>query len=396
MKNKDAISQAIVYLFEKEMFYAEIVAQMRRFNTPSIKTAGVCIKDDIELHINNDWFETLPIEQRAGVLKHECEHILRDHIVRLKEIAPYIYTKTDDLAQNIMNNMKHQSLNIAADCAVNSNINPKELPEWCVFAEKYKLQPGQTVEWYHEQLKKEDKNKPKPQPGDGHPEDGEGEGFPSHSLWGDSEGTKEVIKEKIKQAINKAAEKARSAGRMTSEQELLVSKLNAHTVNWKQQLSRFVARAIESTIESSKKKRNRRYGIMYPGSVKVEDLHIGVAIDTSGSVSDQALTQFMSEIGNIAKYAKVTVVEADSSVKNHYTYDPKKKYKVKGRGGTAYQPAFTWFTEETEVDAVIYFGDMDISDEVKKPKYPVLWAIVGNQPPPAKFGSEIRVRVANE
>lgn len=396
MKNKDAISQAIVYLFEKEMFYAEVVASMLRFNTPSIKTAGVCIKDSIELHINNDWFETLPIEQRAGVLKHECEHILRDHIVRLKELAPEIYTKTNDIAQNIINAMKHQSLNIAADCAVNSNITKAELPSFCIFPELYNLAPGNTVEWYHEQLKKKDSKKPRPKPGEGHPEDSSGEGFPSHSLWGDSEGTKEVIKEKIKQAINKAAERTRAAGHMTSEQELLVSKLNAHTVNWKQQLSRFVARAIESTIESSKKKRNRRYGIMYPGTVKVEDLHIGVAIDTSGSVSDAALTQFMSEIGNIAKYARVTVVEADSSVKNHYTFDSKKKYKVKGRGGTAYQPAFTWFTEETEVDAVIYFGDMDISDEVKKPKYPVLWAIVGNQPPPANFGSEIRVKVTNE
>lgn len=396
MKNKDAISQAIIYLFEKEMFYAEIIASMRRFNTPSIKTAGVCIKDDIELHINNDWFETLPVEQRAGVLKHECEHILRDHIVRLKEIAPDVYTKTDDVAQNIINQMKHRSLNVAADYAVNSNINPNNLPDFVCYAKQANLPNGETVEWYHDKIKNQDQ---RPQKGKGHPEDSEGDGqdgFPSHSLWGESEGSKEILKEKIKQVLNKAAEKTRAAGRMTSEQELLLSKLNAHTVNWKQQLARFCARAIESKIESSKKKRNRRYGIIHPGAVKIEELHIGVAADSSGSVSNEAYTQFLSEIENVAKYAKVTFVDADCEVKAAHVWKKGAPRKRKGGGGTAYQPALTYFNEETEIDALIYFGDMDISDQPLKPKYPVLWAIVGNQPPPAKFGSEIRVKVKNE
>lgn len=383
MNNKDVLSQAIVYLFEKEMFYAEIVASMRRFSNKSIGTAGVCIKDYIELHINMDWFATLTVEQRAGVLKHECEHILRDHIPRSKELAPDVYTKKVDGVQGIINQAKHQSINIAADCAVNSNIRPENLPEGGVFPVKFDLPNGETLEWYLEQLKDNEKAKNFME-------------FDGHGLWGESDGSKEILKEKIKQAVNKAAEKTRAAGRMTSDNEFAVSKLNASTVNWREQLKRFVARSIESSLEPSKKKRNRRYGVMYPGVIKTEELHIGVAIDTSGSVSDQALNQFMAEIGNIAKYAKVTVVEADSEVKNHYIFDPKKTYKVKGRGGTAYQPAFTWFTEETDVDAVIYFGDMDISDKVTKPKYPVLWAIVGGQKPPGDFGSEIRVKVKNE
>jgi len=87
----------------------------------------------------------------------------------------------------------------------------------------------------------------------------------------------------------------------------------------------------------------------------------------------------MSEIGQIAKYAKVTVVEADAEIKNSYEYNPKKKYKVAGRGGTAYKPAFDFFNKkENQVDGMIYFGDMDCFDTEKlvKPRYPVLWAIV--------------------
>jgi predicted metal-dependent peptidase len=105
----------------------------------------------------------------------------------------------------------------------------------------------------------------------------------------------------------------------------------------------------------------------------------------------------MAEIGNIAKYATITVVEADSEVKNSYVYDPKKTYTVKGRGGTAYQPAFDWFNKQKEIDGVIYLGDMDCFDleEIKKPKYPVLWAIIGDQNPPVAWGSKTKIEIKN-
>jgi len=376
MNIKDAVSQAIVALFDKEMFYAEVIAGMRRINNPHIPVAGVCIKDQIELHINIPIFAAHSLTERTAILKHECEHILRNHIVRIREIAPDVYKKDGDEIDSFINGAKHKVLNIAADCAVNSHV--RGLPENCILPNLFELPDNQTVEWYLENLKDNEKLKELTE-------------YDDHSLWDESEGSKEILKEKIRQAVNSAAIRTRAAGRMTHDDELFVSELNKSVVNWREQLKRFVAKTIESRLELSKKKRNRRYGVMFPGHAKVEDLHVGVAIDTSGSVSDAALTQFMSEINAISKYAKITIVEADSEVKDAYIYDPKKKYTIKGRGGTAYQPAFDYFTENTDVDAVIYFGDMDTSDVVIKPKYPVLWAIVGHSKPPADFGSQIRI-----
>src|ERR1019366_4104035 len=362
---KDSVSQAIVYLFEKEMFYAEIIGSMKRVLGNKVPVAGVCIKDSIELHINPETFCKYSIPERAAILKHECEHILREHIFRMRELMPDVYSEgKKELAQDIINSQKHKVAIIAADCAVNSGLT--QLPENCIHAEQFGLKDHETLEWYLEQLKD---NKKMQQTNE----------FDDHSIWNESEGAKEILKEKVGQAVQQAANKARAAGRMTAENELAVSAFNKPSINWREQLKRFVARSIETSVESSKKKRNRRYGIMFPGEVKIEDLHIGVAIDTSGSVSDESIKQFMSEIGNIAKYAKVTVVEADSDIKNHYEFKPNKTYNVKGRGGTAYQPAFDWFTKNTQIDALIYFGDMDSSDQPTKPKFPVLWAIVGTQ-----------------
>lgn len=372
-----SISQAIVRLLEKEMFYGELISQMRRIVDNKFPVvAGVCIKDNIELHINEKRFNELPLNERTGVLKHECEHILRDHIGRMKELCPEVFKKTEEIAENIIKNQKFKAMNIAADLAINGQI--QDIPEWACFPKNFDLPNGETTEWYLEQLKDNEKMK-------------DCNEFDCHSIWGESDENKETLKEKIRQAINKAAKKTRAAGRMTAEHELIVSTFNTNTLNWKQQLARFAARSLSAKVEDSRKKRNRRYGIKVPGSVKTEELHIGVAIDTSGSVSDRSLQQFMAEIEKMSRYAKITVVEADSEIKNAYEFKKKKEYALSGRGGTAYQPAFDYFNKIKDIDGVVYFGDMDSSDTPKKPKYKVLWAIIGTQTPPASFGGKIYI-----
>lgn len=377
----EQLTKAIVRLFDEERFYAELVLQMDRVVTHRVPTAGVCIKNRVQLYVNPTYFESKSPEEQVAILKHECQHILNDHITRSRELAPEVYAHkpTDDPIDGMINGAKHKLINIACDCSINDGI--PGIPAESVFAKSFKLKSGELMEWYVENLKDNEDLK-----GLTH--------FDNHSLWNESEGSKEELKEKLKRAVNEAASKTRAAGRMTANEELLVERMNYKPKDWKSDLKRFAARAIETALQSSKKKRNRRYGIMYPGVIKEELLHIGVAIDTSGSVSDEALCQFMAEVGNIAKYATVTVVEADSEVKNAYLFDPKKQYKVAGRGGTAYQPAFDYFTNETDVDGVIYFGDMDNFGEVlTKPKYPVLWAIIGNQSPPADWGAKTQVEV---
>lgn len=378
----DIVSQAVIRLYNSERFYAELLLQMDRIISNKIPTAGVCIKNRIQLYINPDFFASISQEEQVAVLKHECQHILNNHIGRAKELHPEIYSKSKDDIEGMIQSAKHQILNIAADCSINPGI--PGIPEAGMFPAKFDLKDGHTFEWYIANLKDNEQLKDMNE-------------FDDHSLWGESEGEQDELKEKIRRAVKDAEGKTRSAGKMTADTELLVDRFNYKPRDWKGDLKRFAARATETALSSSKKKRNRRYGIMYPGVVKEEVLHIGVAIDTSGSISDEALCQFMAEVANIAKYATVTVVEADSEVKNSYTFDPKKQYKVSGRGGTAYQPAFDFFTNNTDVDGVIYLGDMDCFDEqIIKPKYPVLWAVIGNQKPPAEWGGITKVEVTGK
>ena len=375
-----SLSQAIVALFQNEMFYAELISQMRRVINPSIPSvAGVCIKDSIELHINPNFkingvgFDDMDLKERVDILRHECEHILRNHIGRAKELAPEVFEKDQELADQIINSAKHQSLNAGMDLAINYGL--PNLPKWALFPRTFGLKDGETFEWYHAQLQQDEGARKKMQGM---------AGVDPHALWKETKDTKEVIKEKIRQVVNNAAKATRAAGEMTSENEMAVEEFNkASEVNWKQIIRRFIAQAVETKVESSRKKRNRRYGIHIPGSIKLEELHIGVAKDSSGSVSDEAYQQFMIEISNIAKYAKVTMIDADCEVKNNEVFKKGMSVKRKGYGGTAYKPAFDFFNKDKTIDALIYFGDMDTYDteQLVKPKYPVLWCIVGEQKP---------------
>lgn len=391
-----SLSQAIISLFQEQMFYAELILQMRRitdYTLPSV--AGVCIKNGIELHVNPTFntpdgktFDTMDISERVAVLKHECEHILREHIGRAKVLAPAMFEKQESMADQIINSMKFRTLNVAMDCAINPAI--PNVPKWGCFPKMFNLQDGETFEWYHAQFQQDEKAKKKME---------EMMGIDPHALWAASAGTKEMIEATIRNAANKAAQSTRAAGRMTANDEMLIDKLNkTESVNWKQQLRRFIAHAVETKIESSRKKRNRRYGIHIPGSKKLEELHLGVAKDSSGSVSDESYAQFMAEIENIAKYARVTMIDADTEVKNIEEFKKGATVKRKGYGGTAYQPAFDFFNKDKTVDAVIYFGDMDTYDRevMVKPKYSVLWAIVGDQKPPVEWGGQIKIKVNQE
>jgi predicted metal-dependent peptidase len=143
--------------------------------------------------------------------------------------------------------------------------------------------------------------------------------------------------------------------------------------------------------ERSRSRRNKRFGILQPGSRKKPEVKIAVCLDSSGSVSDRSFQQFFAEVDVISQMGiEITIIDADCGVAAVYEYDRKKPVQRFGNGGTAYGPAINK-AKELGVDGIIYFGDGDASDTPADPKIPFLWAIVGNQQPPANFGRIVRV-----
>jgi predicted metal-dependent peptidase len=216
-----------------------------------------------------------------------------------------------------------------------------------------------------------------------------GDTLDDHSVWENSEGNEEMQKEVAKQAVNDAVKSVGGIGNVPGEVASLVSEMNKSQVNWKQQLRQFYVNTLKSSRTPTRKRRNRRYGILQPGNKKKPELHLGLCVDTSGSVSDEELSMFWAEMQAINTCGvKITVIEADCAVQNVYEFEAGKTPNFKGRGGTAYSPAIEKAVE-LKVDGILYCGDFDSADTPENPKKPFLWVGVRNSPPPATFGKVI-------
>jgi predicted metal-dependent peptidase len=388
------LQQAITSLLFSEPFYGHLISRMRISKSKEVPTAGVYITDKINLVYNEEWLMNLDVVDIAKILKHECGHILQEHIPRAKQIGA-------------VSKEMHKRFNLATDATINiadlksvvdkiggvtvAKLN--EMMQGMIDQANAKdngkrmfmpMGDGQIAEYYYNRINQFADENP----------DLLGEGMPGdttddHGVWDKSDGNEEMLKEVAKDAVNNAVKQAGGIGNVPGDIASLINEMNKSQVNWKQQLRQFYVNSLKSQRMSTRKRRNRRYGILQPGVKKKPELHLGLCVDTSGSVSDAELAMFWAEMSAIHGCGvKVTVIEADCSVQNVYEFNPKKTPDFKGRGGTAYNPAIKKAVE-LKVDGILYCGDFDASDKPENPKKPFLWVGVRKSPPPADFGKVI-------
>lgn len=368
MKN---IEKAINLLLNTRPFYAHFFLNSKIVKDhPGVPTAAAAITNESTVLIfNSEFIAKLKDTELAAVVEHEILHLLFDHVSAMK------FDK--DINKHIAN--------IAMDLAINQYI--EGLPKEAITLDMMNKTTGldlpakETWEHYYYKLLQFQEQLEDMFPLDEHGATIDGE------IKGKSEG-KEVLSDSISKSIKN------SAGNVPEVVAKVFDALKSTSkVPWQQVLANFVASCASSTTLSTRKKLNRRFGLEHPGKKKKRELVLGVCVDSSGSVSDEAYTQFLNEIVRITKFCqKVYMVEADCVVQNIETLKKNsiKKLKRNGCGGTAYQPAINKCVE-LKCDAIIYMGDGDCADKPSAPNKPFLWVLVGNSPKPGDFGKEIRL-----
>lgn len=396
------MQQAIISLLFAEPFFGHLISKMRISKSDKVPSAGVYITDKINLVYNESFIDSLDLVDVVKVLKHECGHILQEHILRSKQIG-------------INNSELHKRFNIATDATINvydliptvekiGGVTVKSLNEMLkgmldkanekdgkkrTFAP---LEEGQMAEYYYNRI-----NEFADQHGDALPESGDGFGdtMDDHSVWEQSDGNEEMMKEVARQSVNEAVKAAGGIGNVPGSVAALVAEMNKSQVNWKQQLRQMFVSAQKSIKESTRKRRNRRYGILQPGSKRKPKFKVTVAVDTSGSMSGEPLKHAWAELSAIHSSftdIELIVIEADCVVQNVYEFNPKQVPEFKGAGGTSYSPAIQK-AAELKTELLVFIGDMDAADKPDKPKFPVVWCVTGNSNPPANFGKVVRIEV---
>ena len=352
-------------LLQNEPFYAAISRRVNKSSSTALPTAGVRICKEtkqFEMLYNPDFFETLTDPEKAAVLRHEFDHLVFDHV-------------TGRLPAEGMTKL----WNIATDLAINSHIAdiPKIacIPGVGPFAH---LEKGKAAEFYFEELKKqqqEKQDKDKGEKGDGEPSDGDsGDGLPdtfdSHDGWSeqsdDVDNTdNEIAKERLKEAIKKAAEecsKSNNWGSVSAEQRKKIMESLQTTVDWRKMLRYFIKTSQRCDKSSTVRRINKRFPRIHAGKKVNRVAKIAISIDQSGSVSDQMLALFFSELNSLASIATFTVIPFDTEVKDSLVYEWKKGQKKEWNrvmcGGTDFNAPTKWVNKSGEFDGHIVLTDM--------------------------------------
>ena len=338
-------------LLRQEPFFAALSRKIDKKASTAVPTAGVRVNPStghFEMIYNPEFFEGISDEHKQGVLMHEFYHLVFEHV-------------TGRLPAEGMTKMWNQ----ATDLAINSHLIGK-LPKGALIPgeDYFKDFPvGKTADEYLEILKqKQDEN----EDGEGN---GSGEGDPGtwddHSGWGDGDNTtNEIAKERLKEAVKKAAEEASKGNSWGSvsqgvRQEIIDSITTK--VDWRKVLRYFIKTSQKANKRSTIKKINRRYAYVHPGKKVQRQAKIAIAIDQSGSVSNDMLTKFFNELNNLSKLAEFTVIPFDHDVKPELVYVWKKgTHKKKERvltGGTCFN-APTDYVNEHGFDGMIVLTDL--------------------------------------
>lgn len=220
---------------------------------------------------------------------------------------------------------------------------------------------------------------------------GSGQGLDEHG-WEDAESMSEEEKQELGKQIDQAIRQgAILAGKVGGDVDRCFTDLMSAKVNWKEALREFVSTVCNGKDDSTWRKPNRRWlqnDLYLPSTISESMGRIVVAVDTSGSITGDAVNRFLSEVVGIMNNVNPEIVDLlywDGEVAGHEVYgvgDGDKlmaSTKPKGGGGTS-PSCITKYLKEKDIvpECVVVLTDGYVGGDWGGTwTSPVLWCIVG-------------------
>ena len=360
MKAQEALDKTKVHLMMRQgaIFLSSVSMQLKHELSNELDTAGTNGK---YIKYNPEFFLNLSKEQRLGLMAHELGHVIFMHMARKGDRKPDVW-------------------NVAGDYVINNYLlkNNFVLPEDALVEPKY---DNWSTEQVYEYLIANPEEVPKDSPKD----------IEYDNL---SEDQKEQLTNAVMKAVQ-AAQLSGDAGSIPAEVARKIEDLINPKLSWKDLLYRFVDSKTKQDYTWSKP--NKRYlPDWYLPSLYSDQIdNITVAIDTSGSVSDEMLQEILSEIEYINQTIKpnsMTIMDCDSKIHNIHKvteFESVLDLEFTGSGGTSFREVFK-YCNDNPTNLLIYFTDLYANQITEEPGYPVLWICYSNHEP-APIGETIYV-----
>lgn len=371
----NTLSKICKDLIFEQPFYGYVLLGLQKEFTNEVPTAGVGINGiNYKLYINPEFWKGLNEDQKKGLIIHELMHIVFFHLTDFKHL------KNKEVA------------NIAKDIEINQKISRDMLPNEGCFLEDftaYGLEPNEGTNVYYKKLMQSEQLKEQ-LGGEGggtgvetfENENGKPIPVPQHD-WKEveeaSESQVKLMERQLAELLDNAIEQVKkSQGKYPFEIEERIKNIlrpEPPKFNWRAYLRRFVGSSIKTSMKKTMRKKSLRFEHDY-GLKVVQYSHILVGIDSSASVSDKEIKEFLNELHHMHKSGNdFTLIFADTEMQEPIKYNPKKELVLKKRGGTDFNPIVNYYREnKNKFSTLIYLTD----GEAPIPNNPVknmLWVL---------------------
>jgi predicted metal-dependent peptidase len=343
---REKLITARVGLLLRASFFGNLATRLKLVNAD--EWCSTAATDGRHFYYNSRFIQMLRPKEIEFLFGHEVLHCVYDHFGRRGDRDPQLF-------------------NIANDFAVNADLIKHRVGEKittvpCLHDPKY---DGMSSEEIYDKLFENaqkinlsdllDKMIDEHLDGEGDSEsdgdgDKEGKGRPKLS---DSE--RQQIKDEIKEAMLAAAQTTDGAGNIPAGVMRLIKELTEPQLNWRELLRM----NLESTIKSDftwmrASRRGWHMDAVMPGMKNDEMIDIAIAIDTSGSIGEKMLKDFLGEIQGIMDSFpayKIHVFSFDTDTYNPAQYDSDNldsiiDYEPAGGGGTDFDAIYRYLKDE--------------------------------------------------
>lgn len=364
------ISQARIKLLFGQPFFGNLTMHLKLVDATDAGWCPTAAVDGRNIYYNRDFFGELDVDEIVFVLCHEVLHVAFDHFGRRSHRDPQWWNMANDFVINgtlTQDKIGKMPMKKVTDDNVKDE-NGKSVQRVGLYDAKYigwsseavyddlekrKVKKEQTLD-VHIDMGDDKKGKNK----DG---SGKGQGIPIDIDSEELKKIREEMKGKILQAANAAA------GKMPAGLQRLIDDLVEPKINWRDLLQQNIQSCVVDDFTWTRPNRKHMYsGIFLPVLDKDETIDIQIAIDMSGSISDDMARDFMSEIhGIMSAYNDFTigVLCFDTEVYNYQKFtqensDDLLKYEPKGGGGTDFMAFWNyWMDNNLEPKKAVVFTD---------------------------------------
>ena len=384
-ESREMLVSARIGLLLRHSFFGNLATRLKLVNAD--EWCSTAATDGQTFYYNSRFIKLLKPKEVEFLVAHEVLHVVYDHMGRRNHRDPQLWNIADDYAVNAdLKRHKVGQFITSVDCLYEQKYDGKPAEE--IYEDLVKNLPKLDIEQLIDQLLDDHMD----DEGDGENDGPDGQGKRPKL----SQEERDRIRQEVKQAIINAAQSS-GAGDLPAGVARLIKQVTDPVMPWRELIQTNLTSAIRTDYSWMRpSRRGWHMDAVMPGMTPGEEIDVVVAIDMSGSISNQQAQAFLGEISGMMDAFdgyKVHVFCFDTDIYNPQDFtsenlDTIDTYEPQGGGGTDFDAIFEYLKQVGNIPKrLIVFTDGYPCGSWGDPDYcDTTWIIHGDKNPNPPFG----------